>query len=258
MRPILADALTKRKRVGAGWAPELSKTTLGRPSARAERSADGLGVGIPSSQGEVVGPQRLGQGEDPGDDSAKWRFKWEHPRFRGKPVAEVAAAPLSLGDAQEVIAREYGFATWADVTEFTDAVRRDRGVQEFETAVEAVISGDLAALKKLLGSNRALVRARSTRRHHATMLHYVAANGLGHFVFLTQPMHGRRFTGSRLFRSPQGRVDRDLVAARCTRANPLQESGTWHAKDMVVGRPEPVGWANRREIRVVQNLEDQS
>src|SRR5688572_29037565 len=79
-----------------------------------------------------------------GDDSAKWRFKWEHPRFRGKPVNEVAAAPLFLGDAQEVVAREYGFATWADVPEFTDAVRRDRGVQEFETAVEAVISGDLA------------------------------------------------------------------------------------------------------------------
>jgi ribosomal protein L13E len=35
-----------------------------------------------------------------GADEARWRFKWEHPRFRGKSVGEVDAATLDLADAQ--------------------------------------------------------------------------------------------------------------------------------------------------------------
>ena len=51
--------------------------------------------------------------------------------------------------------------------------------------MEAVITGDLAALESLLRRNPELVRARSTRVthfdpsvHRATLLHYVAANGV--------------------------------------------------------------------------------
>jgi len=75
-----------------------------------------------------------------------WRFKWEHPRFRGQPASQVRAAALEIDDAQGVVAHEYGFENWADLKEFTDAVRRDRSVDSFETTVEAVISGDVAAL----------------------------------------------------------------------------------------------------------------
>jgi ankyrin repeat protein len=48
----------------------------------------------------------------------------------------------------------------------------------FESAVEAVIGGDLATLESLLKNNPELVRARSPREHRATLLHYVAANGV--------------------------------------------------------------------------------
>jgi ankyrin repeat protein len=51
--------------------------------------------------------------------------------------------------------------------------------------VEAVITGDVVALESMLRDNPELVRARSTRvthfdppRHRATLLHYVAANGV--------------------------------------------------------------------------------
>ena len=44
-----------------------------------------------------------------GHDSAAWRFKWEHPRFRGQPVQDVRAANLEIGDARTVIGREYAF-----------------------------------------------------------------------------------------------------------------------------------------------------
>jgi hypothetical protein len=93
-------------------------------------------------------------------------------------VTEVRAATLSVADAQLVVAHDYGFDNWEDLSDFTDAVRRDGPVDRFETAVEAVISGNLAALRSMLRENPELVRARSTRRHHATLLHYVGANGV--------------------------------------------------------------------------------
>lgn len=54
-------------------------------------------------------------------------------------------------------------------------------VFQFESAVDAVVTGDLATLKWLLAENPELVRARSTREHRATLLHYVAANGVEDF-----------------------------------------------------------------------------
>jgi len=113
-----------------------------------------------------------------GSDDVRWRFKWEHPRFRGKSVGEVDAAALEMGDARMVIAHQYGFQSWADVVAFTEEVKRDTAVAQFEAAVEAVVSGNVTALRLMLSEAPDLVHARSTRRHHATLLHYVAANGV--------------------------------------------------------------------------------
>jgi Ankyrin repeats (3 copies) len=113
-----------------------------------------------------------------GDDAAAWRFKWEHPRFRDKLVADIRAATLDVADARVVIAHSYGFETWSDLAQFTGAVRQGGAVEHFETAVEAVVAGDVATLRAMLREHPELARARSTRRHHATLLHYVAANGV--------------------------------------------------------------------------------
>ena len=51
-------------------------------------------------------------------------------------------------------------------------------VSQFESAVDAVVSGDLAALQSLVRDDPELVHARSGRPHRATLLHYVAANGV--------------------------------------------------------------------------------
>jgi hypothetical protein len=48
----------------------------------------------------------------------------------------------------------------------------------FETAVESIISGDAETLGTLLRAGPELVRARSTREHGSTLLHYVSANGV--------------------------------------------------------------------------------
>lgn len=48
----------------------------------------------------------------------------------------------------------------------------------FEAGVQAILDGDVATLEKLLSENPELIRTRSPRKHGATLLHYVAANGV--------------------------------------------------------------------------------
>ena len=118
-----------------------------------------------------------------GDDAARWRFKWEHPRYRGEMVSAVDPSGLELADAQLVVARVYAFDGWAELAAFAG----DTGPKPFEAAVEAVIAGKLATLRTMLRENPSLARARSSRRHHATLLHYVAANGVEGYRQKTPP-----------------------------------------------------------------------
>jgi ankyrin repeat protein len=101
-----------------------------------------------------------------------------HPRYRGKPVGDVDAPSLGLADAQIVVGQEYAFNTWEDLTRFADAVRREGPIATFEAAVDGVVEGDLARLRAMLSEHPELAHARSTRRHHATLLHYIGANGV--------------------------------------------------------------------------------
>lgn len=110
------------------------------------------------------------------------RFKRFHPRLTKLSEAEIADAKLSLSDAQWVIAREHAFESWPKfVKHIQEVVRRDSPVSRFELAADAIVTGDLAGLKRLLRENPALVRARSTREHGAPLIHYVAANGVEDF-----------------------------------------------------------------------------
>jgi ankyrin repeat protein len=111
-------------------------------------------------------------------EAAEWRFKWLHSRFRGKPVGTVREAAVELADAQLVVAQEQGFGSWAELAAFTSEVSRGGAAGEFERAVEAVVSGDVTTLRALLQRHPDLARRRSPRRHRATLLHYVAANGV--------------------------------------------------------------------------------
>lgn len=57
------------------------------------------------------------------------------------------------------------------------AERRDANLL-FERAADAVVSGEIAALRELLEGEPSLVEARSARPHRATLLHYCGANGV--------------------------------------------------------------------------------
>ncbi len=50
--------------------------------------------------------------------------------------------------------------------------------EEFEEAVDAVVSGDTERLKSLIRREPDLIRMRSSRAHRAMLIHYVAANGV--------------------------------------------------------------------------------
>jgi ankyrin repeat protein len=130
-----------------------------------------------------------------GDTQAIRIIHEKHPRFldskipwlpKNLPDSEIQSAAFELADAQLTIARCYDFQSWPALAEYVEAVTRDGSpVFQFESAVESVITGDLATLESLLRGNPELVRARSTRIthfdppvHRATLLHYVAANGV--------------------------------------------------------------------------------
>jgi ankyrin repeat protein len=108
-----------------------------------------------------------------GDSETVQRVKQYHPR----PSQVVA-----LADAQLVIAREHGFESWPKFAKHIEALtREDSSVSQFELAADAIVAGDASTLELLLRENPKLVRARSTRVHRATLLHYVGANGFENY-----------------------------------------------------------------------------
>jgi ankyrin repeat protein len=48
----------------------------------------------------------------------------------------------------------------------------------FEAAADAIVGGDIRSLAEMTRESPQLIRARSNRPHHATLLHYLAANGV--------------------------------------------------------------------------------
>jgi hypothetical protein len=86
------------------------------------------------------------------------------------------SSPLSR--AQLFVARLHGFASWPRLVKHIEGrLESGSSVSQFESAADAVVTGDLRALSRLMRENQKLVRERSTREHAATLLHYVAANG---------------------------------------------------------------------------------
>ena len=88
------------------------------------------------------------------------------------------ARNCALTNAQFVIARSHGFKSWPKLAQHLQQLERSTHVSRFEAAADAIVSGDIATLKRLLKEEPELVRACSTREHGATLLHYVSANGV--------------------------------------------------------------------------------
>ena len=93
--------------------------------------------------------------------------------------SDAGKAKCALAGAQFVIARLHGFTSWPKFSKHIEGLARASSpVSQFEAAAHAIVTGDVATLKRLLGENPQLIRARSTREHRATLLHYVSANSV--------------------------------------------------------------------------------
>jgi hypothetical protein len=112
------------------------------------------------------------------DPEAVQRIKTHRLRPGDVPKSGIPKK-LALADAQFTVAREHGFESWPKFAKTIETMaRKSSPVSKFESAVDAIITGDVAALASLLRENPELIRWRSTRLHQATLLHYVAANGV--------------------------------------------------------------------------------
>ena len=93
-----------------------------------------------------------------------------------------------LSDAQFFIARAHGFESWPKFARHINALQsRGSDAVLFEAAADAIVSGDVAALTRLLTEDPKLAHARSGRSHRSTLLHYTSANGIEDFRQKTPP-----------------------------------------------------------------------
>jgi hypothetical protein len=121
-----------------------------------------------------------------GDARAFNTIRWTHPRFRGQPDDVIAGSRFVLADAQLIIARTHHFESWRAMRVYIETMaRNDPTVQRFEAAADAVISGNLDDLRRMLTEHPSLIHQRSTRAHHSTLLHYVSANGVEDYRQIT-------------------------------------------------------------------------
>ena len=166
-------------------------------------------------------------------------FHRHHPRFlddvykwkpKSIPQSEIRDAVLSLDDARLAVARSHDFRDWPALSDYVAQVSQPGPVHDFEMAVEAMVGGDLAALKEALRRDGALVRARSSRIccfdppvHRATLLHYVAANGVEGHRQMTPP-NAVEIAKTLLEAGAEADALADMYGAECTTMEMLVSS----------------------------------
>ncbi len=117
-----------------------------------------------------------------GDVAVIGFIRSHHPRLRKWAETECPYALITPADIQLAMADWYYFESWMHLVEWVALViQKNSSVFLFESAVEAIFNGDASALADLLKENPGLTRARSMRRHHATLLHYIGANGVEYY-----------------------------------------------------------------------------
>ena len=184
------------------------------------------------------------------DPAAIDLFHRKHPRFLDDkvkwlpkiiPDSEIRDASLSLEDARLAIARHHDFLDWPSLAAHVELVSQQGPVFEFESAVEAVINGDIGALQDALHRDPALVRARSGRVccfdppvHRATLLHYVAANGVEAYRQKTPP-NAIEIARTLLQAGAEPDALADMYGAECTTMSMLVSSS--HPAEMGLQAP---------------------
>ena len=95
------------------------------------------------------------------DSEALARIRENYPRWKNLWEKRVAASPFALADAQLVIAREYGFASWSKLQSHVKTLEAASSTAEAVAALrDAAGKGDLARLNALLDAHPELIDER--------------------------------------------------------------------------------------------------
>lgn len=107
------------------------------------------------------------------DSGALTRICKYHPRWKNLGEAQAAASPFALADAQLVIAKEYGFASWSRLQSHVKTLEAAGSTAQAVASLrDAAGKGDLARLTALLDAHPELIDERGgegvrTPLHHA-------------------------------------------------------------------------------------------
>src|SRR5215468_135244 len=82
------------------------------------------------------------------DTESLKRIQANHPRSANIPLPEIAKAKFLLTDAQLVVAREYGFPTWAKLKERVETLLLE-SADPMDLFKQAFTKNDAATLRKL-------------------------------------------------------------------------------------------------------------
>lgn len=104
--------------------------------------------------------------------------------YHGEESADIFfSTPFDIAAAQLIAAREHGYDSWDDVASLK-SIQIDHS---FELALDAICQGDLKSLEAQLVKDPSLVTRRSRFGHRASLLHYLAANGVETHRQVTPP-----------------------------------------------------------------------
>ena len=92
----------------------------------------------------------LHKAQKAGDPNALQRIQESHPRFSGLSLAEIAAAEVSLADAQLVIARELGFSSWPKLKSHIESLSSP-SLRTNESVTDDKVKEALVQIEKLGG-----------------------------------------------------------------------------------------------------------
>jgi ankyrin repeat protein len=105
--------------------------------------------------------KNLLKGHEAGDRAAIELIRERHPRFLKSPHATISKGKFALADAQLVIAKQYGFDSWAKLkTEVSRCDARPVNQEEVIALRQAAGQGDLARINMLLDAHPEIINER--------------------------------------------------------------------------------------------------
>jgi len=146
-------------------------------------------------------------------------------QFALKTFSRGGTSTCRLADAQFVIARVHGVLSWPKFVKHVESLAHaSSAVSAFERAVSAIVTGDAVTLTHVLRDHPKVIRARSTREHGATLLHYVSANGVEGYRQVS-PGNAAEIAEILLAAGADVDAEADVYEGRCTPLGLVATSG---------------------------------